>query len=807
MNAYPRAAVKPNLNGCGLDFREIAMEALKQARTLLERWLPGGAWQRNEYVVRNPTRLDSSPGSFKINAGTGVWSDFATGASGGDLIALRALIDNIPPIEAARAIAGELALNTGAGCTLEAYAVAKCLPLAFLRALGLETVTNPYRSGQAVFIPYRDREGKLIRGRLRVALSGKKKLVWDRLKERETALYGLDRLPDSGKLVLLVEGESDAQTLWHRGHGTLGVPGATNFKPKRDDDAFEGLEIVALIEPDAGGEALIARLSKSKHAARIKIARLDGFKDVSELHITAPDRFEEVLAKAVADAKPLISLKPKAASNAKASHPDLGNFEGYKPSQADQLITLAKDLAVFFNTPDRNAFAIVKADGHRETWPLRREGFKDWLLYRYLLSSDRAPNSESLGHALNTLRAFARFEGETIPVFTRIASHDGRLYLDLCDEKWRAIEITAAGWRVVNDPPVRFVRTKGMLPLPEPSRGGNIEELRPFINVASEDDLKLIVAWLLASLRPPGPYPLLAFCGEAGSAKSTAANVLRSLFDPNVAPLRSAPRNEQELFISASNSACLIFDNLSLIPVWLSDALCRIVTGGGYATRTLYTDSEETLFDVMRPIILTSVGEVVARSDLAARAVIVTLASISESRRMTDDAFNSMFQAARPRILGALLEALVIGLRDLPLVQMDRLPRMANFIKWTRACETGLWEPGGIQAAFDRNMAESVDRVIEGDSIAVALMTLLEKKGGRWRGSCRELFAELNKWAPRGSQHERDWPRSLQALTSRLTLASSSLRMKGITIERGRSHGARYIQIIAAASRVLMLAA
>jgi hypothetical protein len=174
---------------------------------------------------------------------------------------------------------------------------------------------------------------------------------------------------------------------------------------------------------------------------------------------------------------------------------------------------------------------------------------------------------------------------------------DGRIYLDLCDEAWRALEIDSAGWRVIDTPPVRFRRTAGMLPLPKPVTGGSIEDLRPYLNMRSNTDFVLIVAWALAALRDRGPYPVLALFGEHGTAKSTLAKLLRALIDPNSAPLRALPREDRDLFISATNGHVLVFDNLSFLADWISDTLCRLATGGGFATRQLYTDQDEVLFE------------------------------------------------------------------------------------------------------------------------------------------------------------------------------------------------------------------
>ena len=221
-----------------------------------------------------------------------------------------------------------------------------------------------------------------------------------------------------------------------------------------------------------------------------------------------------------------------------------------------------------------------------------------------------------------------------------------------------------------------------MLPLPVPQRGGSIETLNSFLNLASRDDFVLIVAWLLAALRSSGPYPLLAISGEQGSAKTVLSKLLKALIDPNAAPVRSLSREERELMIAAKNGYLLAFDNLSGLPVWLSDALCRLASGGSFAVRRLYTDDEEVLFEAARPILLNGIEEVISRPDLGDRAIFLTLPPIGEAQRRFESELWREFEIARPRMLGALLDAAVHGLRTLHRVHLDRLPRMADFARF-----------------------------------------------------------------------------------------------------------------------------
>ena len=141
-------------------------------------------------------------------------------------------------------------------------------------------------------------------------------------------------------------------------------------------------------------------------------------------------------------------------------------------------------------------------------------------------------------------------------MFRRVGEFADRLYLDLADDTWSAIEIDASGWRVVQKPPVRFVRTPGMLPLPVPETGGSIETFRSLVNVADEQDFVLVVAWLLAAMRRDIPKPIMAIRGGAGSAKSSLVEILRGLIDPHDPPYTALPRTELRLRSAAAEAYC-----------------------------------------------------------------------------------------------------------------------------------------------------------------------------------------------------------------------------------------------------------
>jgi hypothetical protein len=460
-----------------------------------------------------------------------------------------------------------------------------------------------------------------------------------------------------------------------------------------------------------------------------------------------------------------------------------------RKSQASSLIGLA-DGAELFHAPDSKTFATVEVNGHRETLPLRSTAFRDWLSHKFYLSEKTVPSAAALQDALSALAGRARFDGAEIETFVRIAGHGGCIYLDLCDRDWRVVKITAEGWEVVGDSPVKFRRARGMLALPSPKRGGSVAELRRFVNVGTDSDFTLLLGWLVAAFRPRGPYPVLALHGEQGSAKSTAARLVRALVDPNAAALRSEPREDRDLMIAATNGWCVAFDNLSKIPLWLSDGLCRLATGGGFTTRELYTNDDEVLFDVQRPSVLNGIEEVATRPDLLDRSIILSLPAIPEERRMKESALWREFEAERPVILGALLDAVSAALRNEPHIILKRLPRMADFAVWAAAAEPAMGiAEGAFMAAYERNRAAANDLALEASPVAVEVLKCMAGRD-TWTVTYTDLLTHLERAFGDSPKRPEGWPKSARGLSGELTRVAVNLRKAGVDVApAGREGG------------------
>jgi hypothetical protein len=464
-----------------------------------------------------------------------------------------------------------------------------------------------------------------------------------------------------------------------------------------------------------------------------------------------------------------------------------------KDKDQDVLIKLGLAGAAFFCSAE-GAFADVMVDGHRNTWPLSDSEFADWLLHQFFIEKQKAPGLGAMKAAIRTLSAHAKYNGARHDVHLRAAKFGKKIYLDIGDPEWHAVEIDANDWRMIQDPPVRFRRTTGMAALPLPQRGGSIVQLQSLVNL-TDDGFVLYVSCILDALWPGHPHPVLYLAGEEGSTKSTAAKIARSLTDPNAVPLRNLPTTVRELFVSAHNSYALAFDNVSVISAVISDTLCQVASGSGFGTRKLFTDTAQTLISGHRPVIINGLLNSINRSDLADRAVIIPMSRIAEEQRCTEAELWDRFEAQRSRIFGAMLDRMVCGLRRLPYVRLPRLPRMADFALWSIATET--FAPGVFISAFERATAEANETVAEGDPVTVAVAAFMMERDS-WSGTAAELLRELSVRDRTEAEPSawKTWPREPSSFGKRLQSAKTILRKIGIEVAIGRASDRRRTRTI-----------
>jgi hypothetical protein len=370
--------------------------------------------------------------------------------------------------------------------------------------------------------------------------------------------------------------------------------------------------------------------------------------------------------------------------------------EDDKPTHADTLLKLTEDFEYFKSGPANDAFVRVVIGDHHEVWKVDAKSpkIREILTHRFLTQKDRAPSREALNTVIDTVMAKCG-AGPKVDVHVRFARSRDVIYLDMCDDQWRAIEVTKDGWRVVDNPPVLFRRGAGARPLPVPVKGGTLESLRPLMNAGDDAQWTLMMSWLVGTFLPSGAFAHLVLEGERGSAKSTTALVLLSMLDPSDAGLSGPPKDEVDATVSAMHAGILAYDNLSGCRAEIADVFCRFSTGQGYRTRTFYENLGITIASVKLPILLNGIDSTVMRGDLLERAIMLKLPVITSSTRLTEQGIWTDFSILHPTCLGAILTVVSTGLRNLPNTTLTDTPRMSDFCTWVVACEPALTVEAG----------------------------------------------------------------------------------------------------------------
>lgn len=448
------------------------------------------------------------------------------------------------------------------------------------------------------------------------------------------------------------------------------------------------------------------------------------------------------------------------------------------PSQASQLVALARERYELFMSTDGRPYG-VKVGGPNLALPLRgKAGLRSQLARIYTdVNGGTVPSQSALADAMTVLEGIAANADPRVPQL-RIARHEGRIIVDLGTSDGRCVSIGPDGWRPLSASPVVFRRSGAMKPLPDPIRDGDgLAKLRDLLNTTDEG-FHLLAAWLVAAFIPDLPHPILAFRGEQGTGKSKGAAMVIGIIDPSGAPKRTAPRDLKSWSVQAFNSWAICLDNISIIPDWLSDALCRAVTGDGVVDRALFTDDDVVVLEFRRVLAMTTIDAGALAGDLAERLLTIELQLIPDHKRREEAELDAAYADAHPAILASLFDLLADVLKVLPDVQLTERPRMADFARVLAAVDqvTG-W---ATQASYKATAADAVADVLDGEPFTQAVVDLVRAAGPTGvELTAAQLLESVN--AP--EKLPKKWPKDPTRAAGQLKRLAPALRTIGIEVD------------------------
>lgn len=468
--------------------------------------------------------------------------------------------------------------------------------------------------------------------------------------------------------------------------------------------------------------------------------------------------------------------------------------EGRKRPQADVLLELGRRHQLFRDGAG-DAYAQLEHDGHLEVHAVESKPYREHLAAAYYAIANKGCSRNSMTDALDTLSAQARFGGDVRPVWLRTARDGDALVLDMGDAEWNIARVDCAGWEVSTGGDVAFRRAHRTLPLPMPCEDDGpaaaFARLWKYANVTPADRV-LVAAFILGAFKPEGPYPLLMVSGEQGTGKSTFSRLLKRLIDPSAAPLRQPPKEPRDVLVAAINTWLLCLDNLSWLPPDLSDTLCRISTGGAISERALFSNTDEVLIEVQRPVVMNGIEELASRPDLAQRGIHVELEPVK--RVIPEALLLRDFNNDAPAIFGAILAALAVCVTTHEHVKLDPMPRMADFARWAHAGLGTLgFQSNDFLDAYQANQDAGLRLGLDSSPVGRALVTFMDGRP-EWRGTASELLLAL-AGVDGVDTRSKQWPRTSRALSAALTRLGPALRSSGIGRESGHAGRERYVRL------------
>jgi len=469
----------------------------------------------------------------------------------------------------------------------------------------------------------------------------------------------------------------------------------------------------------------------------------------------------------------------------------IGINQARKGSAADRAIqyVLASRAELFHDQHGDAFIAFENEQGRREVWPLKSKAAGDFVRWCFFEQEQKGLSGDTLTTARGTLAAQARFQGQRRELSVRVARYEGAVYYDLGD--WRAIAVTVDGWAVVDKPPILFRHYPHQTSQVEPLKGGSMEPFLDLLNIREQETRLLVKVYLVAGLLPGIPLPILVVQGEQGSGKSFLCRLLRALLDPSNVSTLSPPDNLREFVQLAAHHRTVYLDNLSYLPTWQSDALCRLCTGEGFSKRELYSDDDDVVYRFRGLGGISGINLVATQSDLLDRALILKLVAIPEERRLTEEELWAHFAAMRPSVLGAMFDALVEAMRRHPPVRVGRLPRLADFAQWGMVIAEALGHTAQeFLKAYGVNVAAQNEAALEASPVAQAILRFLTP-GLEWEGAATDLLEELERRAEELhlNTKAREWPKAANALARKLREVAPNLRRVGLAVGERHRHG------------------
>jgi hypothetical protein len=407
-----------------------------------------------------------------------------------------------------------------------------------------------------------------------------------------------------------------------------------------------------------------------------------------------------------------------------------GTSSDDKRSVAEKLVDLiSQNSNSFFKDQYDVPFARIHNTDHHEIVRVGSDKFKRYLGRLYYENENKVANTEALTNAVQVLQAKAEYRGDTIPLSLRVASHNGDIFYDLTNEKWQCIRITRECWQLLDEAPTPMFMRYNQTSQLQPDSDYDYEIFDKFLqltNLKKEEDRTLLKVYIISLFIPNIQHVILQVHGEKGGAKSMLETLIKELVDPAKPKLLSTHKDRMEFIQQLAHNYLAYYDNLKYIPGWLSDEVCRAVTGSGSSKRKLYSDDDDIVYEYRRCLGFNGINVILTEPDALDRSITIEQDRIGDENRRQEEEIVAKFLEIRPKLLAYIFDILVKTLQIKPSVELKQLPRMADFAIWGEAIARamGYKDLEFITTYYDNIGKQNVE-AIENNALGQAIARLV----------------------------------------------------------------------------------
>jgi hypothetical protein len=478
-------------------------------------------------------------------------------------------------------------------------------------------------------------------------------------------------------------------------------------------------------------------------------------------------------------------------------------------------------MPVLFKDQFKVPHVLINIYDHYEILPIEDTKFRRYLSKFFYDNFNEVPNAEAVRNVVQLLAAKSIFEGDTITLHLRTAWSNSytqeAIYYDLSDEKNRCVRIASDSWKILeNQTDTLFRRYNHQVPQIEPldnldDQDNVLDQFITLLNIKNYDDRLLLKCYIVSLFIPEIAQVILILLGEQGGAKSTLQELVKMLVDPSITKTFTFPRDTSEFIQQLSHNYLVYYDNISVIQDWISDLLCRAVTGSSFSKRALYTNDDDVYYSFMRKLGINGIDLAKINADLSDRSINIKPDRIDKLDRVKLDKIWKEFNTLKPRLLGYIFDILSKVLKykknNGEIKFPNGLNRMADWEEYAEIISRCMGKPDGeLQRVYQENISKQVDDAVASSQLCIAVLELIENEENtpnEWRERTpTDLYDKLSDIARytlklNNLTNRKYWPQSPGSLSYNLNRVKTILREKGIEVITGvkNKDGVRVIKL------------